>query len=93
MPYIVIYNGVMQKRYLLGSRPFAEVLTASEIDKVRKGILVGTNARGDILNLSSPLEEGAEVILRQPCAEDLEVLGIPSHSGDLVPLTSYLKDK
>ena len=65
-PYTIIRDGQEEIRYLYGARPFAELLTRAELEQVEHGELIGVSERGAVLALSSPLEEGATVILRRP---------------------------
>lgn len=93
MAYTIVHEGRAQARYLLGPRPFAELLTSAELEQVRRGELVGVNARGDVLTLSSPLEDGAEITLRPPDpSSDFAAIGVPANRrGELVGIPEALR--
>jgi hypothetical protein len=87
MPFTIIQNGQKEIRYLLGPRPFSELLTHEELLEVECGNLVGINSRGGVLALSSPLEDGAEVILSNSIPET-DIFGVPANKyGELVGMS------
>lgn len=92
MPYTIIHGDQKRIRYLIGARPFSELLTRDELEQVRRGELIGVNAHGGVLALSSPLEDGAEVTLRAPDpVRDLAAIGVPANrQGELVGIAEAL---
>ena len=86
MPYIIILGTQEQIRYLSGPRLFSELLTPGELERVRSGQMIGINAYDGILGLSSELEDGARVVLREPQEQDLSVFGAPDREGNLAGL-------
>ena len=91
MPYTIVRDGSAQIRWLRGARPFIDLLTRAEIEQVERCSLVGVNFRGDVLDLSSPLEEGSTVTLRAPDpARDFAAIGVPINKrGDMVGVVDY----
>lgn len=83
MSYTIILEDRKEVRRLVGPRPFSELLTREELEQVRRGELIGLNAHGGVLALSSPLEDGAQVTL---CADqDFSAIGVPANqAGELV---------
>lgn len=93
MAYTVIKEGRKEVRWLVGPRPFSELLTHEELIQVECGELVGVNSRGGVLDLSSPLENGAEVTLsHHDLGRDLAIFGVPANDrGELVGIPEILR--
>ena len=66
MSYTLVSNGNTSHIQMGGPRRFAEILSEEEYDGLCAGSLIGVTADGALLDPSSPLQPGAEIILRPP---------------------------
>lgn len=93
MTYTIVIGDRREIRRLVGPRPFSEILTHEELIQVERGELVGEDEYDHLLDLSSPLKNGAVIKLRLPNpAKDLASFGVPVNScGELVGIKEALE--
>ena len=92
MSYMVQKNGKKTERFHAGDVRLAELLTEEEYDRVSEGTLVALGTDGALLDLSSPLADGQEIVLRPPCPEsDFKGFGFSINSaGEVVGISELM---
>lgn len=71
MSYFITRGGVRTEITLEGRRTLAEVLSEEEYEAIVHREIAAFTPSGGLMDLSSPLEEGQEIVLRPWRSEDL----------------------